>query len=305
MAAAAEVNRQSAGFFRVILPTIPYQKKMSLPLKFVVMYGIQLSSTATLKLPNGAVWKIGVKKATDGRTAWFTKNWDQFIEHYSIAVGFFITFQYLGSSEFDVKIFNLTTCSINYPRPGGGRQPIGRGRASTGAQPISPNLGASSDDEEEDRCEQGEVEKLMNLVKESGIVTSSQFDRILPKHWMQCKKGVEEAILSKPPNRPCFLTLMTCALIRWDSQLMIPGAFVAEHIDDQWQSVKLRVQGKKKQWDVDLKRSDRSKTISMAVKSRKRFVDENGLGVGDVCLFQLVSPAEPVMEVTVFPAADE
>ncbi|CAI0446922.1 unnamed protein product [Linum tenue] len=296
MAAALQVDRHPAGFFRVILPCFPYEKEMDLPLKFVVVYGADLSSTATFNLPDGSVWKIGVNKGPDGRSAWFSENWGRFVDHHSISIGFFLVFQYLGSSEFKVKIFDLSCCSISYPLPSGNSsEQSGRGRA----QAVSPNQVVSPEDE--DGSQAGEVETLLKRVNESGIAKGRKFARTISKFWMKSKKGVEEAILCKPHNRPCFLMLMTCALIKGKSMVSMPSAFVAEHIEDGWTGVKLQVQQGKKQWDVNLNRV-RGTQMRCMDRGWKGFSNDNGLGVGDVCLFQLVSPVEPVLEVAVFPA---
>lgn len=55
-----------------------------------------------------------MKKAAENKY-WFQDGWQDFIERYSIRIGYFLIFRYEGNSSFIVNIFNLTTAEINYP----------------------------------------------------------------------------------------------------------------------------------------------------------------------------------------------
>ncbi|XP_027909038.1 B3 domain-containing transcription factor VRN1-like isoform X3 [Vigna unguiculata] len=45
---------------------------------------------------------------------WFRDGWQEFIQHYSIGVGYLLVFRYEGKSCFNVHVFNLATSEINY-----------------------------------------------------------------------------------------------------------------------------------------------------------------------------------------------
>lgn len=74
--------------------------------------GGELSTIATLNVPNGNVWRVGLKKADN--KFWFFDGWQEFVQRYSIGVGYFLVFRYEGNSSFNVNIFHLATSEINY-----------------------------------------------------------------------------------------------------------------------------------------------------------------------------------------------
>lgn len=89
-----------------------YFEFQRIPDNFLRKYGTQLSTIATLTVPDGSVWPIGLKKA-DNRI-WFVDGWQDFVQRYSIGVGYFLVFMYEGNSSFIVHIFNLSTSEVNY-----------------------------------------------------------------------------------------------------------------------------------------------------------------------------------------------
>ncbi|CAJ1932821.1 unnamed protein product [Sphenostylis stenocarpa] len=99
-------------FHKLVLPIILQSRQLRIPDNFLRKYGTQLSTIATLTVPDGSVWRIGLKKA-DSRI-WFVDGWQDFIQRYSITVGYFLVFMYEGNSSFIVHIFNLSTSEINY-----------------------------------------------------------------------------------------------------------------------------------------------------------------------------------------------
>ncbi|CAL1396447.1 unnamed protein product [Linum trigynum] len=308
-------------FFRVILPSILEKKKLKLPLKFVKMHGSELGSTAALTLPNGRVWKVGVEKVTsnDSEEIWFGDGWGEFVAHHSISAGFFLVFEcQVGRSAFAVSIFDFTTCSIEYPKT----------EQLDEDQTGSPHcIVISSDDEEEGDCEPitrnklrprkrqtsdlimtPEMEKTLECLEASGIATRGRFHLMLPKVYRQCKKGIEEAIACKPEDRPCFIAVLTSNQIRGSTRTTIPTWFGREHKIERGckrSGILVVCNGEKagEQWRVDLARSALREEVFMG-KGWGRFMDDNSLGEGDVCLFQLVSSeADPVkMDVSIFPA---
>ena len=86
-----------------------------IPDNFLRKYGSELSSIATLSVPDGSVWRVGLKKADN--KYWFLDGWAEFVQRYSIGVGYLLVFGYEGKSSFNVHIFNLATSEINYQSP--------------------------------------------------------------------------------------------------------------------------------------------------------------------------------------------
>ncbi|XP_059665151.1 B3 domain-containing transcription factor VRN1-like isoform X2 [Cornus florida] len=104
--------RASSKFFKIILPSVINEKKLTIPKKFVRKYGDELSAVAMLTVPTGHVSHVGLEKAD--KMLWFCDGWQQFMERYSISCGYFLVFKYKGKSSFDVLIFDLTATEIQY-----------------------------------------------------------------------------------------------------------------------------------------------------------------------------------------------
>ncbi|CAN0880120.1 B3 domain-containing protein At3g18960 [Linum grandiflorum] len=194
-------NKPHSSFFRIILPSILEQKQLKLPLKFVRRYGLDISSVAKLSLPNGNAWQVDVekKRKEDGNNEeeiWLTKGWGEFMEHHSIAIGFFLVFRYRGHSVFDVDIFNLTTCSIAYPQ-----------FENVGSSHI---VISDEEDEKDEKFGGDEMEKTMESLEASRIVTSCFLHRRIRNMYIKCKKGIEEAILvsDSDPSYPSFILVL-------------------------------------------------------------------------------------------------
>ncbi|XP_008236688.1 PREDICTED: B3 domain-containing transcription factor VRN1 isoform X2 [Prunus mume] len=99
-------------FHKLILSSTLQAKQLMIPENFVKKFRDDLSTVATLSVPDGNVWRVLIKQADN--KFWFHDGWQEFIERYSIRVGYFLTFRYEGRSSFTVHIFNLTTAEINY-----------------------------------------------------------------------------------------------------------------------------------------------------------------------------------------------
>ena len=88
-----------------------------LPDKFVREFGDELSNVATLTVPNGCVWQVGLEKANNN--IWVRDGWQDFVGYHSINYGYFLVFKYKGNSKFHVLVFDMTATEIKYPSNGG------------------------------------------------------------------------------------------------------------------------------------------------------------------------------------------
>ncbi|KAJ4838778.1 hypothetical protein Tsubulata_048804 [Turnera subulata] len=107
---------------------IPILQDMNprIPPQFMSHYGNELADAATLILPNGQVWEIGLSKGLD--ETFLDSCWLEFAENYSIGVGHFLYFKYKGQSRFKVHIFDKSCCEIRSLRPATGG--VGSSRAN-------------------------------------------------------------------------------------------------------------------------------------------------------------------------------
>ncbi|MBA0727298.1 hypothetical protein Golax_000298, partial [Gossypium laxum] len=83
-----------------------------IPDSFVKKFRDELSVAAALTVPDGHVWRVGIKKVDN--KVWFQEGWQEFLERYYIRVGYVLVFRYEGNSAFSVSIFNLYNSEINY-----------------------------------------------------------------------------------------------------------------------------------------------------------------------------------------------
>ncbi|XP_075656524.1 B3 domain-containing protein At1g49475-like [Castanea sativa] len=84
-----------------------------IPKKFTLKYGVHLSDTAFLTIPNGTKWKVKLTKR-DGEV-WFQNGWCEFASCHALTLGHLLVFKYEGNSQFYVLIFDATTTEIDYP----------------------------------------------------------------------------------------------------------------------------------------------------------------------------------------------
>ncbi|XVF67655.1 hypothetical protein PTKIN_Ptkin10aG0138800 [Pterospermum kingtungense] len=99
-------------FHKLILAPTLQDKKLRIPDNFVKKIRDELSVAAALTVPDGHVWRVGIRKADN--KVWFQEGWQEFVERYYIRVGYFLIFRYEGNSAFSVSIFNLYNSEINY-----------------------------------------------------------------------------------------------------------------------------------------------------------------------------------------------
>ncbi|KAJ6419592.1 hypothetical protein OIU84_029660 [Salix udensis] len=83
-----------------------------IPDSFVKKFGHDLLGFVRLIVPGGHVSRIGLIKADE--KLWFHDGWQQFVERFTIHIGYFLIFRYEGNAIFNVHIFNLPTSEINY-----------------------------------------------------------------------------------------------------------------------------------------------------------------------------------------------
>ncbi|KAK3219441.1 hypothetical protein Dsin_013411 [Dipteronia sinensis] len=110
---ARSLKPRNPSFMIMLRPSHLYSRVMMISKKFVRIFGNELSTAATLTVPNGRVLKVGLIR--DGRTIWFRDGWHDFVQYNSISAGYFLVFKYGGNSNFNVLIFDLTACEIEYP----------------------------------------------------------------------------------------------------------------------------------------------------------------------------------------------
>lgn len=106
------IGAKLPNFFKIV--SDQGAQRLRLPPEFTRRYGHNLADDClSLKVPNGLVWKVELIRYSN-HEAWLHRGWQRFQEYYSIQLGHFLIFKYVGNSHFEVHIFDTTATEIEY-----------------------------------------------------------------------------------------------------------------------------------------------------------------------------------------------
>ncbi|XP_058006817.1 B3 domain-containing transcription factor VRN1 [Hevea brasiliensis] len=100
-------------FFKIILDDTIRSRKLGIPRRFVRRYGSELSSPVFLKVPSGAKWQVQLVKCNG--EIWLENGWQEFVEYYSLVFGYFLIFEFEQNCHFNVFVFDKSASEIDYP----------------------------------------------------------------------------------------------------------------------------------------------------------------------------------------------
>ncbi|KAI3503147.1 hypothetical protein L1887_31583 [Cichorium endivia] len=104
-------------FYRLILSDDVNQISIGIPNKFTRGHRkIVLLSDVLIIVSDDKVWSLGLMTSGDGKL-WLQQGWPEFAEHYRLKSGHLLLFNHLSKSVFHVRIFDQSSCEINYPPP--------------------------------------------------------------------------------------------------------------------------------------------------------------------------------------------
>ncbi|KAK0581303.1 hypothetical protein LWI29_012345 [Acer saccharum] len=278
-----------------------------IPEKFVRKYGDELSDVATLRVPNGQVWHMRLTK--DGKKIWFHVGWHDFVKYHSICVGYFLVFKYGKNSNFDVLIFDMTACEIQYPYYCGG-----------GLKNTENNLGSkrckveeldeiktsdaigdesefkkavykveiSSSDEEKERIKFDRLD-LLSVLKDFGITVGCKFKIISAE---EKERAITAVKLFKPKN-PSFMVILRLDNLQ-KGRVVVPTKFAKKCLSSDSKWIKLQ-DSDGSEWSV----------LTMwygkccYMRSLSGLLRKKNSDLGDICIFELIRMKEE-LKVSVF-----
>ncbi|KAL9415020.1 hypothetical protein AB3S75_043321 [Citrus x aurantiifolia] len=317
-------------FFRVILPSILEQKKLKIPKAFVRRFGYEeLSSDATLKTPNGCVWQVGVTK--DKEKIWLDDGWHDFVKDHSICVAYFLVFKYAKNSTFDVLIFDMTACEIDYPyhrvQPNKEEQnsihddemQCENSTKKLGSRASCKNQmhhsqgslhrkrllngtagnfsGPSSAVQDDHQTEFVDGQALSALLEEMGISISRS---CLSLEAEERQRVITAARLFEPRN-PSFMVIVR-GNERRKACLFIPIKFVNNYLCKVPKFIKVQASDGR-EWPIQTRYSH---TGALYLSGGwPGFVVDMNLDRGDICIFELIKMDDVIMKVSVFSASKE
>ncbi|PKI48439.1 hypothetical protein CRG98_031165 [Punica granatum] len=278
-------------FFKIILHTMIQSGKLTIPQKFVRKYGAELSKSdvVLLHVPSGDAWEVKLR-AGDG-AIWLENGWPDFMNFYSIKHGDFLVFCYKSrsSNEFDVLLFDKSATEIEYPIK------FHRTLSPIKTEEISDD---EDDDDDEDDVPSETLDDLQSasrITRRTSLMLSRNYttdeNNVCPKALKGAErvKALERAKSFKSSN-PYFLVVMQPYYVHPSYKLHVPVKFLQTHIGENGSGgeLKLRVSGEKV-WTVKYNISVRGTWLhAKVVPGWKAFVVDNGLVVGDVCVFEFI-----------------
>ncbi|XP_022749180.1 B3 domain-containing transcription factor VRN1-like isoform X3 [Durio zibethinus] len=287
-------------FHKLILSSTLLDKKLRIPDNFVQKFRDELSIAAALTVPDGHVWRVGIKKADN--KVWFQEGWQEFVERYYIRVCYFLVFRYEGNSAFS-NLFGgskVKNC-INWNREVNlhtakvvNNQPIRVKLHSSGAEMPKPKKPGGK----KRKCNPNEQDSSVGHEDDVEMHFSFYESASARKRTVtteERERAINAAKAFEPTNPFCRVVLRPSYLYR-GCIMYLPSCFAEKHLSGVSGSIKLQLPDGK-QWPVRcLYRRGRAKFS----QGWYEFTLENNLGEGDVCVFELLRSREFVLKVTVF-----
>ncbi|KAI3857051.1 hypothetical protein MKX03_015423 [Papaver bracteatum] len=271
-------------FFEVLQSSIIRDKQLELRKEFTVKFGKELSNHAIIKVPNAGIWHIGLRKAEG--VIFFENGWPEFMEFYSICVGYVILFRYDGNSEFQVYIFGKDATEIDYPTHIDNTTHSGSTQSN-----YEPSM--SNESSLNQTAEPGKsliVKFIFTCVK------SRKQKWVIPTrfHTKGFRAALEAAEAFKSENPFFKVILRAYNIIR---VVKVPIVFANSYLRGKTRMViTLRISDGKT-WEVGCISRLAESTLS---KGWYKFVADNHLKEGDVCVFELVDRKKIEMIVHIF-----
>ncbi|XP_040946901.1 B3 domain-containing protein REM19 isoform X9 [Gossypium hirsutum] len=265
---------------------------MRIPDNFVKKFGDELSVAAALTVPDGHVWRVGIRKAD--KKVWFHEGWQEFVERKPYPFEdleddecISPTLQNLISRS---KVNNCMNWSgeINFRALKGMNSQSFRGAVLS--KPNKPGRKKQKFDHEPDSSVGREYDVYTNFrLYESAsarkrTVTTEERER-----------AINTAKSFEPMNPFCRVVLRPSYLYR-GCIMYLPSCFAEKYLSGVSGFIKLQLPDGR-QWPVRCRYRGGKAKFS---QGWYEFTLENNLGEGDVCIFELLRSREFVLKVTVF-----
>ncbi|GER35703.1 B3 domain-containing protein, partial [Striga asiatica] len=290
-------------FFKIILD--PKANCLRIPHEFTKNYGHNLPNHVFLKVPTGQKTQVQLVRCDKDNTVVLQKGWQEFKDLYSLGFGHLLVFVYNGESEFNVFIFDVSAVEIDYPlfdkevtesdndsdyvvvledyysaskkRKGKAKS---QENANKGHSSSFDDVIEISDDYPRTKSLRRKRDISSRLKKES----RSELDvdgRETRDAYEKAKDFVSSHMTS---NNPFFISVMHKSYVLERYNLAVPYAFARRNLPRVGSnSIVMLTNGK--EWNLRCHVGDRRAQLTTGWKS---FVKENGIKVGDVCVFEVM-----------------
>ncbi|KAL8046921.1 hypothetical protein ABFS82_08G210600 [Erythranthe guttata] len=302
-------SKKDPKFMKIVLN--PSDHKLKIPREFVKRYGNTLlrnCSVISLKVPTDSLWRVELTRA-DGEI-WLQNGWKEFVEFYSIKFGHLLVFEYQGSFQFRVLVFDMTASEIEYPSQCASNSGIGSKSSDSfvsSEQILTKTKGKGKRKiQDELGSDENECDASVDIIGSTSGCDSND-SKVGAESWRgktALKKKTSAAYEmakrykdNNPSTMPYFISLMHPSSVIRADDLSIPLSIAKGNLSDAMtRNLKLRVLNGKT-WPVKCTIYKLSAKINSGWRN---FVKDNRLKVGDVCIFQVINTTRLLLEVTIF-----
>ncbi|XP_016178706.2 B3 domain-containing transcription factor VRN1-like isoform X1 [Arachis ipaensis] len=299
-------------FFKIVLRKSLDDGYLKMPNKFCRKYGGDMPNPVQLQPPDGTEWRIDWTNR-DGEIL-FKNGWKEFASFYTLENGHVLWFEYNGTSNIKVNIFDMSALEIDYPSNGRigddnsveildeppPRRGRGRPKKKVIAEPKQSRASTSTSKimksaiKTKDKDKNPNTQKLKQHVEnEKDGQSEETADLKLPiiQRARPDMDVIREAKKFKSKN-PSFVIKIK-QMHQTGSPANLPVCFFRMYFENTKQYAILRVG--KKQWHATLIYYPNRKNA--LISNWRLFLEENNLKAGDVCIFELINRQGPDFKV--------
>ncbi|KAL5704455.1 hypothetical protein ACHQM5_022884 [Ranunculus cassubicifolius] len=231
-------------------------QRLCFPRKFVRMFGEKLPEMILLKGPKNTVWNIGLSK-NDNRM-FLERGWGEFVRYYTLDESDLLLFRYDEWDEcFYVIMFDTTACEKK-----------GCESAQITSNPDAPKAGSRQ-----------KLTYNRYFCSHRRKVTAEE-----KQHALRSAKAVKS-------TKPNFIAVMKPCHVYKRFYLTLPKNLICNYLSRQPESAFLRVPPSTKTWTVSILYKEHGQKGGIS-GGWARFVMDNNLEEGDVCVFEILNIRE-------------
>ncbi|XP_029152061.1 B3 domain-containing transcription factor VRN1-like [Arachis hypogaea] len=273
-----------------------------IPNKFSRKYGGDMPNPVQLQPPDGTEWRIDWTNH-DGEIL-FENGWKEFATFYTLENGHVLWFEYNGTSNIKVNIFDMSALEIDYPSNGRigddnsveildeppARRGRGRPKKNVIAEPKQSRASTSTSKIMKSAIKTKDIDKNPNTKKlkqhvenEKDGQSEESADLKLPiiQRARPDMDVIREAKKFKSKN-PSFVIKIK-QMHQTGSPANLPVCFFRMYFENR------------KQWHATLIYYPNRKNA--LISNWRLFLEENNLKAGDVCIFELINRQGPDLKV--------
>ncbi|RZC67555.1 hypothetical protein C5167_011242 [Papaver somniferum] len=279
------------GFCQIVHNHLVQNEQIRIPQRFIREYGDDLSNHAVLTVSGGKEWFVEMKRDSnsDDGGVYLKNGLKEFYKSYSITPGTFLVFKYEGNSHFEVVIFQMSGTEIDYSSFNNNNH-MEETSSQTDtiddkddyyveASDDNDDNDESGDDSDDEECEQirvGLTREKNRSITARGLETH---DRAI---------GIKRGFKSSK-QYPFFAIGLQPSYVN-HKYLPIPSDFEGKEELGKLETISLNVvEDYGRSWIVHIFTNGRDLQGIRFCKGVSRFLRDNNLKEGDVCVFEMVT----------------